>query len=619
MTAMRIGLPKVRAVLTTVTGLAVGISGAGCSLPQVHAETVYVSPTGSDTNDGSKPQSGQGGAGPVRTVARAQALAEAEQANPAARPVAIELAGGTYRLDRPLVLRSADSGTPDAPLRIYGAPGARVAVSGGVPIGGWHPGRGGELAATINLAAFGGTCPSQLFVNGVRRYRPRFPKSGTLTVAKGDITDQRGPGEPLQLAAASGALPGDFKVSPETEVVVIDAWTAARLRVAGYSNTTGRLTVTGDYRGRKGRQTFEPGLPYYIENQPVAQLDPGEWQCSSATSEVRYRPAPGESAGTLAVVAPVLTNLLILQGTPAEPVHDVAIENIEFEHAAWEFPVNGWSAMQSEIGLPAAVRAENCRSIVFHSIGIARSGAQGIAIGKNCADVELADSQLTDLGGGGVLIGSPQRKPQPGSDWEGGATSRTPTTDIRILRNTLRSLGRIHLAGTGIWVGQADHVAIVGNRISDLYYTGISVGWVWSDELSPIHDNLIADNRIENFGQGVLSDMGGIYTLGRQFGTVVRGNQIANGTARTYGGWGLYADQGSTGIAFINNAVGKTSAEPMFVHQAGNLRIVGNHRIGDTSDALVCPATPPASTGGAPGVTYSCNFRSSASQIKPPK
>ena len=612
-------MPKLKSIFVICLGLLGGISGAGCSLPQVHAATVYVSPAGSDANDGSAPQSGQGGAGPVRTVARAQALAQAAHASPPARPVAIELAGGTYRLDRPLVLRSADSGTPDAPLRIYGVPGARVAVSGGVPIAGWHSGRGDELVAKIDLSPFGGACPSQLFVNGARRYRPRFPKSGTLSIAKGDVADQRTEGAPLQLATASGDLPAAFKVSPETEVVVIDAWTAARLRVADYSSATGRLTVTGDYRGRKGRQTFEPGLPYYVENQPVAQLDPGQWQCSSATSEVRYRPVTGENAGTLAVSAPLLTNLLILQGTPAEPVHDIAIENIEFEHAGWALPANGWSAMQSEIGLPAAIRAENCRAIAFHSIVITRSGAQGIAIGKNCAEVELADSQLTDLGGGGVLIGSPQRKPQPGSDWEGGETSRTPTTDIRILRNTLRSLGRIHLAGTGIWVGQADHVAIVGNHISDLYYTGISVGWVWSDELSPIHDNLIADNQIENFGQGVLSDMGGIYTLGRQFGTVVRGNQIANGIARTYGGWGLYADRGSTGIAFINNAVGQTSAEPMFVHEAGNLRIMGNHRIGNASDALACPGNPPSATGGAPGMTYGCNFSSKTTQIKPPE
>jgi hypothetical protein len=264
--------------------------------------------------------------------------------------------------------------------------------------------------------------------------------------------------------------------------------------------------------------------------------------------------------------------------------------------------------MQSEIGLPSAIQTDNCRAIHFRQIGIAHVGAQGLAIGKNCQDVEVADSQFVDLGGGGIRIGSDQRKPTAGSDWEGGFHSRAPTSGIRVLRNVLRSLGRIHLAGSGIWVGQADHVSIIGNRISDLYYTGISVGWVWSDAVSPIHDNLIAENRIADYGQGVLSDMGGIYTLGRQDGTVVRGNMITNGRARTYGGWGLYADKGSTGITFNGNAIGKTTAEPMFVHDAGDLLILGNHQLGATGNALICPAQPSVAGGGAPGRTYACTF-----------
>jgi len=115
----------------------------------------------------------------------------------------------------------------------------------------------------------------------------------------------------------------------------------------------------------------------------------------------------------------------------------------------------------------------------------------------------------------------------------------------------------------------ANYVRIVDNHISDLYYSGISLGWVWDDGPSLSHNNAVVNNVIDRYGQGIMSDMGGIYTLGRQGGTVISGNQISNGSARDYGGWGLYADQGSSGIHFERNIVSSTSHAGIFVHMPG--------------------------------------------------
>ncbi|WP_169793701.1 right-handed parallel beta-helix repeat-containing protein [Novosphingobium fuchskuhlense] len=593
---------------TIAFGLFAVIAVTGCSSPPVHAETIYVSPAGTDDNDGSVSQSGSGKGGPVRTIARAQAIVRGIRAGQAGASIGIELAAGEYVLDRPLLLTPADSGSPEAPLRLYGAAGQKVVISGGQPISGWQSGSHGELVAKIDLSPYGGVCPNQLFVNSVRRSRPRFPEAGTLSMADVDPVDAQNAPSSLQFTAGKGDLPPGFQVSSETEIVIIDAWTAGRMRLVGFSPDSSKFRVEGEYRGRKSRPKFEAGLAYYIENQPVERLAPGQWQCTAALSQIRYHPMARESAKSLKAIVPKLTTLLYLRGASGDPVHDVTIQNIDFAHAAWIMPPTGWSAMQSEIGLPAAIQADNCQGIAFRKIGIVHAGAQGIEIGKGCSNVELANSRLIDLGGGGVLIGAALRKPMPGTDWEGGAISKSPTSNIRILHNTIEALGRIHLAGTGVWVGLADHATVGGNSISDLYYSGISVGWVWSDELSPVHDNLIEGNRIENYGQGMLSDMGGIYTLGRQFGTVVRGNAIANGSARAYGGWGLYADRGSTGIAFINNRIGTTTAEAMYVHEAGYLRILENTKLGNSRIRMTCPADLPRARGGAPGFTYACTF-----------
>jgi hypothetical protein len=127
-----------------------------------------------------------------------------------------------------------------------------------------------------------------------------------------------------------------------------------------------------------------------------------------------------------------------------------------------------------------------------------------------------------------------------------------------IADNHIHDGGRVFLSAVGVALLQTCENQVIHNHIHDLYYSGVSCGWVWGYTESVVRDNLIAWNHIHDLGKGYISDMGAIYMLGVQPGTVIRGNHIHDVESQRYGGWGIYLDEGSSHMLIEDNVVHHT-------------------------------------------------------------
>ena len=129
---------------------------------------IYVAPDGHDSNPGTCQR-------PCATLEQARILAAAISRNEC-QGIHVLVRAGTYYLSQPLVFASTDSGSQDCPVIFQAYPGEQPVISGGYRIDGpWKPYRNGIMMCRVLPSSFATGNFTQLFVNGRRQIRARYP------------------------------------------------------------------------------------------------------------------------------------------------------------------------------------------------------------------------------------------------------------------------------------------------------------------------------------------------------------------------------------------------------------------------------------------------------------
>ena len=555
------------------------------------ADEIWISPKGSDFNDGTRQF-------PKATLTSALRQAREwrrTEDNRIQGGITIYMEGGTYAFYEPFFIRPEDSGTKESPTIIRSVGDEKVILSGGISINGWKK-QGKVWVADVPVFNGRPLDFRQLWVNGKKAVRARdvedFEKMNRIC-----SVDEKN--EILYVPAVSIRRLIDNKGNLKAkyaEMVLHQMWCVANLRIRS-------VEVQGDsaairFHQPESRIQFEHPWPrpmvttdghnsaFYLTNARELQDVPGEWYHDIDARKVYYYPREGEKMQEAEVIVPAVETLVRVEGTVDRPVCHIRFEKITFSYTTWMRPsekghvplqagmyltdgyridpkmqrnyLNHPLDNQGWLGRPAAaVRVVAARQIDFERCRFEHLGSTGLDYEEAVQGGVVRGCLFRDIAGNGLLVGSFSPAAHETHLPYNPADRREVCTQQQINNCYFTEIGNEDWGCLAIAAGYVGDVNIEHNEISEVPYSGISLGWGWTQTVNCMRNNRVHANLIHHYAKHMY-DVAGIYTLGSQPKSYVTENCVHSiykpGYVHDPNHWFyLYTDEGSSFITVRDN------------------------------------------------------------------
>lgn len=509
----------------------------------------------------------------------------------------IYIEGGTYTFHEPVFIRPEDSGTEDSPTVIRSATGEKVVLSGGVRINGWK--KQGKFWVA-DVPTFNGRPLDfrQMWVNGKKAVRARdvedFEKMNRICSVDEKHEILYVPASAIRkLTDGKGILQAKY-----AEMVLHQMWCVANLRIRS-------IEIQGDsaairFHQPESRIQFEHPWPrpmvttdghnsaFYLANARELLDVPGEWYHDIESRKVYYYPRTGEkmqSADT-EVIVPAVETLVQIVGTLDRPVSNIRFENITFSYTTWMRPsekghvplqagmyltdgyriepkmqrnyLNHPLDNQGWLGRPAAaVRVVAANQIDFERCRFEHLGSTGLDYEQATHGGVIRGCLFRDIAGNGLLVGSFSPAAHETHLPYDPADRREVCTHQQIDNCYFTEIGNEDWGCLAIAAGYVSDINVEHNEICEVPYSGISLGWGWTQTVNCMRNNRVHANLIHHYAKHMY-DVAGIYTLGSQPKSYVTENCVHSiytpGYVHDPNHWFyLYTDEGSSFITVRDN------------------------------------------------------------------
>ncbi|KAK2757732.1 hypothetical protein FQN54_004701 [Arachnomyces sp. PD_36] len=545
--------------------------------PLVAAVDFYVSPEGSEDNDGSLEA-------PFQTLHQAQ-LAVRDALASDDEGIVVNIADGTCTLSEPLVFGAEDSGKTGDPVT-WKADGSKAVISGGLGVTDWvETGSDGIYSAQIPP----GTKSRNLYVNGnaanyARRMVARTAFGFNNRSMTWDSSEYDWLMESDGIAGAEVRFINSFtdryapieSVGDRELVMVNHTWAN---QIIGYDTAN------------------EPHADFgvWVQNARSLLTEGGQFYCDSAAGTVYYMPLAEEDMATVDAYLGVLEALVVVGGTYDEPTHDISFEGLNFAHTTWLKPGEGFGYIDQQTGgyigenitfpefeatrptwfqMPSAIQVSAAHAISFVGGTYTQLGSGGFGIGNDdnahlsevglgASNVSVTEGYFTQVMGNSITAGGILADAHHPSD------PRMVVSHITVSENVFYNVSSLFSSTVPIFVSYIQDSTITNNDLSTIPYSGICHGYGWgandaggSDEYierglyqyQPLYstpttsqNNLIEGNLIHKYGLSH-TDLGSIYTLSKSPSTYVNENYAFDSAH-----FGKYTDEGANSLIVTNN------------------------------------------------------------------